>query len=68
MRNRDHHKIVHVHRKWEHEEHEINHELGLEEVIALMRPVMVNEKLDGLELVDFLAVFEANVAYEWLHQ
>jgi hypothetical protein len=42
--------------------------LGLEEVIALMRPVMVNEKLDGLELVDFLAVFEANVAYEWLHQ
>ena len=68
MRNRDHHEIVHVHRKREHEEHEINHELRLEEVVALMRPIVVNEEFDGLEFVDFLAVVEADVAYEWLHQ
>jgi hypothetical protein len=42
--------------------------LRLEEVVALMHPIMVNEELDGFELVDFLAVFEANIAYEWLHQ
>lgn len=64
LRDGHHHQVVQVYDERKNEEHQVDHELGLEEVIGLVFPVVVYKQFDRLELVDIFARFKVDMTYQ----